>query len=224
MNGPTIVWGTVADQYGYGHWSGVEAETLPDGRFVAHRVDEWATEPVDAYAPEHPVPMRWCHDEDIGRVLALRRMDGKLFAVAECQLSPADLDALTVEHGDLRWPTGTRRVGRGPLVLRECSLTSRPASVGLHPVRWHRAGVSLGNVPEWVAADVERGRRDMNRRRDVLEVYERTGHWLATEREAAAAHERDLERRRADGHNPNEIHYSSGGYVVAVGGRPVRRR
>jgi hypothetical protein len=57
MSRPTIVWGCVADEYGLVHWRRHEAETTPDGRFVAHGVDEWAAEPSDAYASTHPAPL-----------------------------------------------------------------------------------------------------------------------------------------------------------------------
>jgi hypothetical protein len=35
-------------------------------------------------------------------------------------------------------------------------LTHQAATNGLPPVSWHRAGVSKGNLPVWVAAELER--------------------------------------------------------------------
>ena len=223
MTATTYVWGTVADEYGLCHWRRHEGSTSPDGRFVAQRFDEWSSEPSDAYAVSHPAPLpaKWCHGDDLGRVVALRRMDGKLRAVAELdEVTPADLANLADEYGALRWSASTRQQRGGPLTITECSLTPQPASVGLAAVSWHRHGESKGNMPAWVAADIKRGRADMNRRRDTLEVYERAGHWLATEQEAADAHIRHADDRYR--HDPREIHFGAAGRILAVGGRPLR--
>ena len=216
MSATTIVWGALADALGHYHQRHVEGETTADGRFVARCVEEWGADPADAYASTHPAPMamKWRHGDDIGRVIALRSMHDKLFAIAECELAPGELAALDAELGALRWSAGTRQVGRGSLELRECSLTPQPASVGLAAVSWHRAGVSRGNMPSWVVADVTRGRADMNRRRDTVEVYERTGSWLTSEAEAADAYIRGSADRYR--HNPREIHYSSPGRIINV--------
>jgi hypothetical protein len=223
MSATTYVWGCVADEYGMWHQCHVEGETTAGGRFVAQRFDDWGNDPADSYAWSHPAPMemKWRHADGIGRVVALRSMHDKLFAVAECVLSPGELEALAAELGPLRWSPGTSRVGRGPLELREVSLTPQPASVGLHAVSWHGSS-SKGNMPSWVAADVKRGRADMNRSRDTIEVYERGGHWLMSEQAAAAAYLRHADDRYR--HNPRELHYSGApGRILAVGGRPTRR-
>jgi len=68
---------------------------------------------------------------------------------------PDELAALAGEDG-LRWSTGTNNRIRDPLRIVEISLTHQAATNGLPPVSWHRAGVSKGNLPVWVAAELER--------------------------------------------------------------------
>jgi hypothetical protein len=222
MSATTVVWGCVADSYGLWRQRHVEADRTADGRFVARQLEEWGADPADAYAASHPAPvaMKWRHGDGIGTVIALRSMNDKLFAVAECELSPAELSGLAAMYGPLRWSPGTSRTRGGPLTLTECSLTPQPASIGLSPVSWHRHRVSKGNPPAWVVADIKRGRHDALRHRARLEVYERTGHWLASEEEAADAHMRHADDRYR--HDPRELHYGAAGRILAVGGRPPR--
>jgi hypothetical protein len=158
-------------------------------------------------------------------VVALRSMHSKLFAVAECELSPAELSGLAAMYGALRWSPGTQRIGRGPLTITECSLTPQPASIGLWPVSWHRHRTSHGNMPAWVVADIKRGHADINRRHATVDVYERErvgGHWLATEQEAADTYMRAAADRYT--HNPREVCFAgAAGRILAVNGRPPRR-
>jgi hypothetical protein len=148
---PTYIWGTVADSSGLVHHSAYRSEALAGGGMRAERLDEYLVEPASAYADTHkaPMPMKWFHGEDVGGVIALRRMHGKLLAVAESdELEPDELRLLAEKYGgDLKWSAGTRNLRGEALRIMEVSLTGNPASVGLWAVRWHRAGVSKGNLP-----------------------------------------------------------------------------
>ena len=101
--------GVGADSSGIVHHSRVESERLPGGGLRVWQRHETEVEPASSYADTHPspMPMRWAHRETIGRIVALRRAQGQLYAVAECDLEPDDLQLLTEKYGDLRWSTST---------------------------------------------------------------------------------------------------------------------
>ncbi|HUG31445.1 MAG TPA: hypothetical protein VMM14_01020 [Acidimicrobiia bacterium] len=207
MTKPTIVWGVIADELGLVHRSRVVREDLGGGHYRAYKDDEFKREGADAYASSHPapIPMRWHHGEDIGRIVALRRAHGNLYAIGETDLEPDDLQALTDDWGELRWSTGTNR--RAPLVIGEISLTPDPASVGLHPVRWCKPGSGRGDLPAWVKEEL--GQKVETRSRELI-VHEIGG----------AVDSSDLVR----GDITREIFYSGApGQILSVGGRPVRR-
>lgn len=175
MNGhPTIIWGVAADSSGIIHHESLIREDLLGGGVRVRRENDYAHEPASAYGPVHPAPMplRWCHNEKIGHVVALRRGYGNLLAVAECELSPDELQALTNEYGDLRFSTGTETRHGEPLTLREISLTSDPATVGLPAVSWYRMNATRGNMPVWVSEELERARKTEYRSRHELRIHE----------------------------------------------------
>lgn len=213
----SILWGVAADSLGHTHWSGVESETTPDGRLIAWRVDQWAEDPASVYARQHraPLSLKWQHVDDVGRVIALRRMHGKLFAVAECDLSADDLRLLTEAEGPLRFSTTTGHLaGERALRLTEISLTARPASVGLPEVRWVAADAPRSELPGWVREDLTRGNKYPVRSASVIEVFE------PDVAERAQLVDSDDRYR----HDPREVFHSGAvGRVLAVNGRPVRR-
>ena len=183
---------------------------------TAAGVDCMVARPADFHRLAHgaPLQLRWRHGEEVAQVVALRNQYDKLFAVAETALTPAELQALTDEHGSLRFSAGTRQTGRQPLQITEVSLTGQPASVGLPEVRWYRHGVSRGNLSSWVRDDLKRGHHDHARRRPTLKVFERE-----SEQEADVSHLRRADER----FDPREIRHSSvAGRIIAVNGRPPR--
>lgn len=232
----TIVWGTAADSSGLVQHSRVEGETLPGGGMRAWKHVETMVEPATAYASVHPapMPMKWHHDEDIGRVVALRRAHGSLHAVAECELEPDELQSLTDRFGDLKMSTGTFNGRREALKITEISLTPSPASIGLPKVHWWKLNVIKGNLPQWVSDALVRARKTEYRSRGELRVHETEPPVV---RDAGAEYEqmgRDL------GMLPHEYRYKEysykdpltgeevevfirpGGRILSVGGRPVR--
>jgi len=217
MTNPTIVWGVAADAEGVVHHSQVFREDLPGGFYRAWKEDEFKREPADVYARAHPwpMPMRWCHGEKIGQVVALRRAHGRLHAVAESELEPDELQSLADEYGDLKWSTGTFPGRREALRIGEVSLTPVPAYVGLPAVQWYREGVSKGSLPRLVREDLERARKSPFQVRDSLEVYEVP---------SVPSESYPSESYRSDHWNPREIFHSGApGDILAVEGRPVRR-
>jgi hypothetical protein len=214
MTGPTILWGVAANEFGVVHHESIVREDLADGQMRAWKESELTFEPADAYASEHPapMPMKWHHGEDIGRIVALRRRAGQLTAVAESELEPDDLQGLVDEYGDLKWSTSTFPGRRAPLRINEISLTPEPASIGLSEVSWYKPGVSKGDLPRIVKEDLDRARKTAFRSRDVLRVYD------------VEANTTDDFIRSAGDWNPREIFYSgSPGTFLSVNGRPVRR-
>lgn len=73
---PTIIWGVAADSLGLVYRSRVPREDLGGGHYRAYKDDEFKRDTADAHASVHPapMPMRWHHGEDIGRIVALRRV------------------------------------------------------------------------------------------------------------------------------------------------------
>lgn len=71
----TIVWGVVADGSGIVQNDTDRVETLPGGGVRVERRSLLAHEPASDYARTHPapMPMRWQHGVEIGRIVALRR-------------------------------------------------------------------------------------------------------------------------------------------------------
>lgn len=157
----TYVYGCLADQAGIVSWTTYHGQKLPGGRFRASKSVELAHEPGSAYALTHraPMAMRWKHDEEIGRVVALRRNHNRLLAIAACELEPDELAWLTKEHGDLRWSASTDNRRGAPLKITEISLTTHPATVGLPAVKWWRLGAQKGNLPMWVKEELERAEK-----------------------------------------------------------------
>lgn len=232
----TIVWGVAADEAGIVHHRKVLSESLPNGRLRVWERHETEVEPATAYAATHtaPMPMRWQHGEEIGRIVALRRAHGRLHAIAECELEPADLQLLTDNYGDLRWSTSTNnRRRRDPLSIDEISLTPSPATVGLPAVRWYKLDVTKGNLPPWVAEDLARASKTEFRSRGELRVH----NMEPVVRAAADEYEQmgiDLgmlppggyARRYADPWTEEkvEIEFSHHeGRIISVGGRRVSR-
>lgn len=171
----TYVWGVAADSSGIIVHESHEAIGLPGGGVRVERRTSHAREPASAYGLVHPapMPMRWNHQEEqIGRILSLRRSHGLLHAIGQCDLTPDELQALTAEHGPLRWSTFTdTRLGE-PLTITEISLTPDPATVGLPEVRWHRPYVSKGNMPAWVSEELARADKTEYRSRGELRVHD----------------------------------------------------
>lgn len=156
-----------------------------------------------------------------------------LYAVAECELEPDELQDLTEQHGDLRWSTSTRNRYGDPLQIREISLTSDPATVGLWAVQWYKLNVTKGNPPMWVREDLDRVRRTEYRSRGELRVHE-VGSPTATV-DAAEEYEqlgRDLgmlpggyDHRYLDPSTGEEVEvFCRPGRIIAVNGRRVRRQ
>jgi HK97 family phage prohead protease len=117
------------------------------------------------------MPMRYAHGDEIGRIVALRRAHGNLYAIAESELEPHELQALAGEDG-LRWSTGTYGRRDDPLTITELSLVREAATVALPPVQWHKERVSRGNLPQWVASELERAAKAEHRSRGELRVHE----------------------------------------------------
>ena len=148
----TYVWGVAADEAGIIRHTQYGGQTLPRGGLRAWKQVHLEHDPRrrTAAPTRAPMPMRWPHGEEIGQIVALRRANSRLYAVAECSLEPNGLAWLTENKGELRWSTSTNtRVGE-PLRIDEISLTNSPATIGLPPVRWWKLDVVKGNLPAWV--------------------------------------------------------------------------
>ncbi|HUG31446.1 MAG TPA: hypothetical protein VMM14_01025 [Acidimicrobiia bacterium] len=176
----TYVWGVAADESGIIQHTHYGGKALPGGGLRAWKQVELAHEPASAYGSVHPapMPMRWGHKQEVGRIVALRRAHGRLLALAETkELEPADLDGLTERCGALRWSTSTDNRRGDLLRIDEISLTASPATVGLPAVGWYRLGVSKGNMPRWVQEELKRADKLEFRQRHELRVndldYER---------------------------------------------------
>jgi hypothetical protein len=174
--------------------------------------DRYSTERAADYASSHPapMPMKWSHGDDIGRVVSLERRDDRLYAVAQTEeLTPDDLQYLSDEYGDLRWSTGTNNRRNEPLRISEISLTPNPATMGLWPVKWYRLDHSKGNPPMWVKEALSRAEKTAYRSRGELVVHERQPATHATDDYAA------LERHFRL--HPGEIFYSGAlGRIISV--------
>ena len=169
----TYVFGTVADSAGIIRHTRYGSEPISGGGLRAWKQVELDHEPGSAYAPAHPAPMplRWGHGEDVGRVLALRRDRGRLLAVGELrELEPADLEWLTEKYGDLRFSSSTNNRRGAPLLIDEISLTPSPATNGLPAVRWYKLNVTGGNMPPWVKEELRRADKTEYRSRHELQV------------------------------------------------------
>jgi hypothetical protein len=211
MNRETIVWGTVADRPGIVHTYSDRVDALPDGGMRVERSNSYAHEPASDYAGTHawPMPMRWQHGEEVGRIVALRRAHGNLYAVGTTDLDPEELQSLAVER-ELKWSTKTDNLRGQPLRIVEISLTNDPATIGLPAVHWYKLGVTKGNPADWVRAELDRSEKVEYRSRGELRVHELD--W-----ETDSGYE-----NRMGGLEIPEIFYHPGGRVIAVNGRPVR--
>jgi hypothetical protein len=229
----TLVWGVCADSAGIIRHYEDRTEALPGGGVRAWRTESYEHEPASAYASTHPgpMPMLWSHGEQIGRIVALRRAHGNLYALGETtELEPVDLEALAGEHG-LKWSTGTNNRRRDPLCITEISLTPEGATVGLPPIHWWKRDVVKGNPPDWVRAEVDRAEKFEHRSRGVLRVHE-VGSTTVGSTTVSAADEyaqlgRDLGllpvEHRIDPDGYGELEYSAHpGRIISVNGRPVR--
>ena len=171
----TYIFGVAADDAGIIRHTSYGSKTLPRGGVRAWRTVELEHEPATAYASSHPapMPMRWGHNEEIGRVVALRRADGRLLAVAETEeLEPDDLAGLTEKFGDLRWSTSTDNRRNEELRIDEISLTTSPATIGLPAVRWWKLDKVKGNLPAWVQEELKRADKTEVRHRGELRVHD----------------------------------------------------
>jgi hypothetical protein len=214
MSAKTVIWGVCADSAGIVVNHIDRTEKLAGGGLRVTRRMRLSHEPAAAYAGVHaaPMPLRWQHDEELGEIVALRRAHGNLYAVGETPLTPDELAALAGEDG-LRWSTGTNNRIRDPLRIVEVSLTPQAATNGLPPVSWHRAGVSRGNLPVWVAAELERASSREHRSRGALLIHE-FGSEIGLRTEGRGFDHRIGERP--------EIEIRPGGRIISVNGRPVR--
>jgi HK97 family phage prohead protease len=160
----TIIWGTIADRAGIIEQHEDTVQELPAGGVRVQRRAVLAHEPASSYATTHPaMPLRYAHGDEIGRIVALRRAHGNMYAVGLCDLEPDELTLLAGANG-LKFSTGTDTVIGQPLRIVEISLVDEAATVGLPPVRWHKEGVSKGSVPLWVGAELERAETRTERR------------------------------------------------------------
>jgi hypothetical protein len=224
----TIVWGTVADRSGIVHNHSDRIEPLPGGGVRVERRSRLLHEPASAYGPFHawPMPLRWEHQDEIGRVVALRAAHGSLLTVSQTALEPDELQALGKETGGLKFSTGTYNRRRDPLMIQEISLVTDAATVGLPVVRWYKLDVTKGNPPGWVRDELDRFAETEHRSRRVLEVhslepspsvdvgdeYEQLGRELGLLP--------NVEHRLGTYQRP-EIEIRPGGRIIAVEGRPV---
>ena len=125
----TYVWGQVTDPAGLIHHTRYRGEPIPGGGLRAWKEESFEVERASDYASTHPapMPMKWSHGEDVGRVVALERRDGRLYAVAQTEeLTPDDLEYLSDEYGELKWSTGTNNRRNELLRITEISLTPSP--------------------------------------------------------------------------------------------------
>lgn len=224
----TVIWGTLADAIGHVQHTSEELSHLPGGGVRVERRTRVEREPAAAYGSFHawPMPLRWEHEEDVGRIVALRSSFGSLQAIGETDLEPDELEALAEENDGLKFSTGTYNRRRDPLMIREISLVRDPASVGLPVVRWHKVGVTKGNPPIWVRDELDRFAKIEHRSRRVLEV-----HSIGPSLDVDAGDEyvrmgRELgllpgvEHRLGRYERP-EIEIRPGGRILSVNGRPV---
>lgn len=228
----TYLWGIAADQSGIIQHTNYRSKALPGGGLRAWKEVELNHEPASSYASSHPAPMplRWAHQDDVGRVVALRRNHDRLHAVATSTLEPDQLDFLTEKYGEIKMSTSTNNRRNEPLRIDEISLTPSPATIGLPAVKWYRLGVSKGNPPMWVQEELKRADKLEVRQRHSLQVHD-----LDYERDPYS----DLDRYERDlGLLPRgaEVRYMTvngervplefsahPGRVISVNGRPVRR-
>jgi phage head maturation protease len=170
----TYVWGVAADSAGLIHYRSDRVEELAGGGVAISTRNSYDHEPASSYAAVHPAPMplRWRHGEEIGRVVALRRQHGRLYVLAETDITPDELQALA-GNGRLKWSTSTA-AGRSadPLRVTEVSLTPEPATVGLPAVSWYKLDVTKSNPPMWVREELDRASKAEHRSRRELRVHE----------------------------------------------------
>lgn len=227
----TYVFGLAADQSGIIQYTHYRSKSLAGGGLRAWKQVELNHEPASAYGSVHPAPMmlRWAHQDEIGRVVALRRNHGRLHAVATSTLEPDELEFLTEKHGEIKMSTSTNNRRNDLLRIDEISLTTSPATVALPPVRWYRLGVSKGNPPAWVQEELQRADKLEFRQRHELQVhdldYERNPYSDPEryERDIGLHPGTELEGRTMNingEHVPVEYRPSR---ILSVGGRPVRR-
>jgi hypothetical protein len=216
----TYVWGVCADSAGIVRQYSDEIQRLPGGGVRVETRSRLDHEPASSYSSVQrwPLPMNYEHEEPIGSIVALRRSHGNLYAIGECDLEPGELAALAGENG-LKWSTGTYNHRREPLRITEISLVPEAATNGLPPVHWYKLGVTKGNPPDWVRAELERADSKIesrSRRSGELLVHE-IGE---TAIDIPGSTLSDYEYRRVlDG---LEIEYSRHpGRIIAVNGRPV---
>lgn len=93
-------------------------------------------------------------------------------------------------------------------------MTHQAATNGLPPVSWHRAGVSRGNLPDWVVAELERASSREHRSRGALLIHE-FGSEIGLRTEGRGFEHR-IETERP------VIEIRPGGRILSVNGRPVR--
>jgi hypothetical protein len=216
----TYVWGVAADDAGIIQHTQYRGRAIPGGGFRFGKRVQLEHEPASAYGSSHPapMPMRWQHGEEIGRIVALRRANQRLYAVAECTLEPDELAWLTENKGELRWSTSTNNRVNEPLRIDEISLTPRPATIGLPTVRWWKLGAQKGNMPTWVQEDLKRADKTEFRSRKELRVHD-----LDYEKDPYS----DFERYRRDvGLTPagslEDRHMTINGERVPIEYRPAR--
>jgi len=227
----TYVWGVAADESGIIQHTNYRGKALRGGGFRAWKEVDLNHEPASAYASSHPAPMmmRWQHQDEIGRIVALRRNHGRLSVVATSTLEPAELDFLTGKFGELRWSTSTNNRRNEKLRIDEISLTPNPATVGLRSVKWYRLGVSKGNMPSWVQEELKRADKLEFRQRRELQVhdvdYQRNPYsdYERYQRDVGLVAGASLEGRHMTINGERVPMEFRPGRILSVEGRPVRR-
>ena len=128
--------GTFADSCGIVEYVSEVAVKDDRGRVSVTRYRELEHAPASRYSTcqPSPIPVRWRHRDEIGRVVLLERRGGQLGAVA---VLPGPAEFFTDGGVELFWSSGTAddRSSAG-LKIRELSLTPSPATNGLAPVRF----------------------------------------------------------------------------------------
>ena len=142
------IFGVIADKYGHCHWKQYGPEIL--GGYIDPRCDDvFAAYPAAAYATVQPayLPVEFDHDgHRRGEVHYLERSHDQLYAVAVI-----DDPYLPEDFADTRhyWSSTTNQPPGAPLKMTELSITERPASVGLPPLRYLPGDIRRGGPRTW---------------------------------------------------------------------------